>query len=110
MRAVVKSRPEPGVEFSDVKKPRMGSDDVLVGVKAAAICGSDLGIYDYPPAYSNMRLRNSLPDSGDGSPRISARFHVSRGLFIEPLKVFSERLVALFSPRSHYPGLQLLPD
>lgn len=56
MRAVVKRKPEPGVEFAEVPKPKIAADEVLIEVKAAAICGSDLGIYDYTPAYSKMRL------------------------------------------------------
>jgi len=56
MRAVVKSKPAPGVEFAEVPKPKIRPDEVLIEVKAAAICGSDLGIYDYTPAYSRMRL------------------------------------------------------
>jgi len=56
MRAVVKRKPEPGVEFTEVPKPKIASEEVLIEVKAAAICGSDLGIYDYTPAYSKMRL------------------------------------------------------
>lgn len=56
MRAVVKSKPAPGVEFAEVPKPKIKPDEVLIQVKAAAICGSDLGIYDYTPAYSKMRL------------------------------------------------------
>jgi len=56
MRAVVKRKPEPGVEFAEVPKPKIAADEVLIKVKAAAICGSDLGIYDYTPAYSKMRL------------------------------------------------------
>ena len=56
MRAVVKSKPAPGVEFTEVPKPRINSDEVLIEVKAAAICGSDLGIYDYTSAYSKMKL------------------------------------------------------
>jgi 2-desacetyl-2-hydroxyethyl bacteriochlorophyllide A dehydrogenase len=56
MRAVVKRKPEPGVEFAEVPQPKIAPDEVLIEVKAAAICGSDLGIYDYTPAYSKMRL------------------------------------------------------
>lgn len=56
MRAVVKRKPEPGVEFAEVPRPKIAADEVLIEVKAAAICGSDLGIYDYTPAYSKMRL------------------------------------------------------
>lgn len=56
MRAVVKSKPAPGVEFAEVPKPKIKPEEVLIEVKAAAICGSDLGIYDYTPAYSKMKL------------------------------------------------------
>lgn len=56
MKAVMKTRREPGVEVRDVEVPELGGDGVLLKVKAAAICGSDLGIYDYTPAYSQMKL------------------------------------------------------
>jgi 2-desacetyl-2-hydroxyethyl bacteriochlorophyllide A dehydrogenase len=56
MKAVMKTRPEPGVEVRDIPVPKIAPDEVLIRVKAAAICGSDLGIYDYTPAYSRMRL------------------------------------------------------
>ena len=56
MKAVVKSRPEPGVEVMDIPIPEVADDEVLIKVKAAAICGSDLGIYNYTPAYIGMRL------------------------------------------------------
>ena len=56
MKAIMKTRPEPGVEVREVDKPSIEADEVLLEVKAAAICGSDLGIYDYTPAYSRMRL------------------------------------------------------
>jgi len=56
LKAVVKSRPEPGVEVMDIPIPEVADDEVLIKVKAAAICGSDLGIYNYTPAYIGMRL------------------------------------------------------
>lgn len=56
LKAVVKSRPEPGVEVRDVPVSQVAGDEVLIRVKAAAICGSDLGIYNYTAAYSGMRL------------------------------------------------------
>ena len=56
MRAVVKRKPETGVEFTEVPTPKISPEEVLIEVKAAAICGSDLGIYDFTPAYSKMRL------------------------------------------------------
>jgi L-iditol 2-dehydrogenase len=56
LKAVVKARPEPGVEVRDMDVPEVGPGEVLVRVRAAAICGSDLGIYDFTPAYSGMTL------------------------------------------------------
>jgi L-iditol 2-dehydrogenase len=56
LKAVVKSRPGPGVEVAELPAPEPGEGDVLIRVRAAAICGSDLGIYDYTPAYSRMKL------------------------------------------------------
>ena len=56
MKAVVKARPEPGVEVWEVDAPVAGPGEVLVRVRAASICGSDLGIYDFTLAYSGMML------------------------------------------------------
>ena len=56
MKAVVKASPEPGVEVREMDAPEAGPGEVLVRVRAAAICGSDLGIYDFTPAYSGMKL------------------------------------------------------
>ena len=56
MKAVMKTRPEPGVEVREVPVPKIKEDEALIKVWAAAICGSDLGIYNYTPAYSRMRL------------------------------------------------------
>jgi len=56
MKAIIKSRPEPGVDVSEVPVPQIGAQEVLLEVKAASICGSDLSIYDYTPAYHQMKL------------------------------------------------------
>ena len=56
MKAVVKARPELGVEVREVDDPVAGLGEVMVRVRAASICGSDLGIYDFTPAYSGMVL------------------------------------------------------
>jgi L-iditol 2-dehydrogenase len=56
LKAVVKARREPGVEVREMDAPVAGPGEVLVRVRAAAICGSDLGIYDFTPAYSEMTL------------------------------------------------------
>jgi 2-desacetyl-2-hydroxyethyl bacteriochlorophyllide A dehydrogenase len=46
MKAVVKTRRGIGnIELLDVDVPKIGSDDVLIEVKAAGICGTDIYIY-----------------------------------------------------------------
>ena len=48
MKAFLKTRPEPGgVEYLDWKMPEKERGDVLVQVKAAGICGTDLHIYHW---------------------------------------------------------------
>jgi threonine 3-dehydrogenase len=47
MKALVKSRPEPGLWLEDVAKPEIGISDVLIKVDRASICGTDLHIYSW---------------------------------------------------------------
>ena len=47
MKALVKSRPEPGLWLEDVPVPEMGINDVLIKVQRAAICGTDVHIYNW---------------------------------------------------------------
>ena len=47
MLAVVKPEPKPGAEIREVKIPAFGRTDVLVKVKVASICGTDLHIYEW---------------------------------------------------------------
>jgi threonine 3-dehydrogenase len=47
MLAVVKPGSQPGVEIRDVAVPKIGATDVLVKVKVASICGTDLHIYNW---------------------------------------------------------------
>ncbi len=47
MMAVVKPEPRPGAEIRDVALPRFGPADVLVRVKVASVCGTDLHIYNW---------------------------------------------------------------
>ena len=46
MQAVVKAHPAPGAEIREVKVPEFGRNEVLVKVKVASICGTDLHIYE----------------------------------------------------------------
>ena len=47
MLAVVKPEAAPGAEVREVKIPGFGRTDVLVKVKVASICGTDLHIYNW---------------------------------------------------------------
>ncbi|MGD0200087.1 MAG: L-threonine 3-dehydrogenase [Bryobacteraceae bacterium] len=47
MRALAKSRPEPGLWLEDVPAPEIGINDVLIRVLRTSICGTDLHIYDW---------------------------------------------------------------
>jgi threonine 3-dehydrogenase len=47
MKAIVKSRPESGLWLEEVPVPEIGINDVLIKVDRAAICGTDLHIYNW---------------------------------------------------------------
>ncbi len=47
MLAVLKEKPEPGVLIKQVPVPTPKKDEVLVKVKYASICGTDINIYDW---------------------------------------------------------------
>lgn len=47
MLAVLKEKPEPGVVIKQVPVPTPKKDEVLVKVKYASICGTDINIYDW---------------------------------------------------------------
>src|SRR5438105_15832186 len=47
MQAIVKTKPEPGLWLEEVPVPEVGSDDVLMRVLKASICGTDVHIYNW---------------------------------------------------------------
>jgi len=47
MKALVKSKAEPGIWMQDVPMPEVGHNDVLVKVRKTAICGTDIHIYNW---------------------------------------------------------------
>ncbi len=47
MKALVKSKSEPGLWLHDVPEPAYGINDVLIHVDRAGICGTDLHIYKW---------------------------------------------------------------
>ncbi len=47
MKALVKKLAEPGLWLDDVPEPQIGINDVLIRVKRASICGTDVHIYNW---------------------------------------------------------------
>lgn len=47
MKALVKSKAEPGIWLTDVPKPSYDHNDLLIKIKKTAICGTDMHIYQW---------------------------------------------------------------
>ena len=47
MKALIKDKPTRGAIFTDLPVPRIGDNDLLVKVHVAAICGTDIHIYQW---------------------------------------------------------------
>jgi threonine 3-dehydrogenase len=47
MQAIVKLEPKPGAQLQEVTVPEVGRHEVLVQVRVASICGTDLHIYQW---------------------------------------------------------------
>lgn len=59
MRAITKPKPEPGLEVSDVPTPSCGRGEVLIQVRHAGVCGTDLHIADWDE-WARARVRPPL--------------------------------------------------
>lgn len=59
MKAVRKIEPKPGIAVQEIDEPTIGPSQVLVEVKATAICGSDLHIYRWDE--QTARWKTPLP-------------------------------------------------
>jgi threonine 3-dehydrogenase len=61
MKAIVKSKAEPGLWIEDVPEPEMGINDVLIRVKKGGICGTDLHIYNWDAwAQSTIKVPTTI--------------------------------------------------
>lgn len=56
MKAVVKEKEGVGASLKDVPRPEIKPDDVLVKVKTAAICGTDIHIYNWTQYAKNVNV------------------------------------------------------
>jgi threonine 3-dehydrogenase len=59
MQAIVKDRPAPGLNVATVPAPRVGPGEVLIAVRHAGVCGTDLHIADWD-AWARGRVRPPL--------------------------------------------------
>jgi threonine 3-dehydrogenase len=59
MLAVVKAEAAPGADVRDVKVPEIGLTEVLVRVKVASVCGTDLHIYNWD-SWAQRRIHPPL--------------------------------------------------
>jgi threonine 3-dehydrogenase len=57
MYAIVKKKRAPGAELVTLDSPQVRSDEVLVKVKVASICGTDVHIWDWNE-WAQKRIRN----------------------------------------------------
>ena len=55
MKAVVKTKPQAGADFTEVDIPEISPDEALVKVRATSICGTDVHIYKWDP-WSDGRI------------------------------------------------------
>src|SRR5580658_31741 len=87
MFAVVKSEAAPGADIREVKIPAFGRRDVLVKVKVASICGTDLHIYNWdrwaqnrihPPLIPGHEFGDEVTSVKEGD-FVSAEMHVACG-------------------------------
>jgi len=49
VKALVKAKPEPGIWMQDLPVPEIGPNDVLIKVRKASICGTDIHIWNWDP-------------------------------------------------------------
>ncbi len=49
MKAIFKTKREPGIELLETDVPEIGSTDILVKVAAGSLCGSDVHYYQWAP-------------------------------------------------------------
>ena len=94
MKALVKESASPGFKLKDVAEPRIREDEVLIRVRRAGVCGTDVHIYDWdawakgrcePPfvvghefAGDVMQVGRLVTDVKEGD-RVTAEGHIVDG-------------------------------
>jgi threonine 3-dehydrogenase len=79
MRALAKTRPEPGAELIQRQVPTPGPGEVLLKMVAASICGTDYHLYSWdkwaseivkPPVVLGHELAGVVAETGSGVTRV----------------------------------------
>ena len=94
MKALLKHGPEKGIRLQEVPVPEIGNGDLLVKIRAAAICGTDLHIYNWddwarrtvrPPLIIGHEFVGEIVDCGvdvkgfEVGQRVSGEGHIVCG-------------------------------
>lgn len=82
MKAIIKEKPGFGAIYTDIREPIINEKEVLIEVKAAALCKSDVDVYEWSPVVkaSNFPLPCVMGHEFIGEV-------VETGKFIKALKV-----------------------
>lgn len=57
MKAAYKSNRSKGIEIKDLPIPKISENEILVKVKVAAICGTDIHLYDWSNWCENVNAK-----------------------------------------------------
>ncbi len=98
MRALEKSKPEPGLEVVDAPVPEPGKSEVQLKVTGLSICGTDLHIYRWDP-WAEDRIKPPLIIGHEACGEVSAL-----GPGVKDVKIGD--FVAV---ESHFPCLNCVP-
>ena len=94
MKAIAKTRPEPGVEIIDAPEPTPGPGEVKLKLEAASVCGTDLHIYQWdawsagrikPPRIIGHEFCGTIVELGEGVTERSVGQFVASESHIVPL-------------------------
>src|SRR6266513_1747460 len=88
MLAVVKPEAKSGAEIRQVPVPKYGPTDVLVKVKVASVCGTDLHIYDWD-SWAQQRIKPPLVPGHE---------------FCGDVAAVGDKVTAATSPQNSCPG------
>jgi threonine 3-dehydrogenase len=60
LKALIKAEPMPGAALVEVEPPGLQKDEVLIEVRAAAVCGTDVHFYEWDATAANFPVRLPL--------------------------------------------------